>query len=117
MRKKAPPALLLQDADDVCCASSRRASLASKPTTSESDPAAAITLDPAAAGMVSNHDKDDGEEYGLCFTPHAPAEGGKVNAIMMRKLGKGKSLRRLEEVMLMVAAHPGDVESGGLTGW
>jgi hypothetical protein len=108
MRKKAPPALLLQDADDVCSTASRRVSLAA---------AAAPDLDTHPAGFVTVHSdedyEDDGEEFGMCFTPHAPAERGKVNAIMMRKLGKGKSLKRLEEVMLMVAAHPADVDSGG----
>jgi hypothetical protein len=111
MRKKAPPALLLQDADDVCSAGTRRVSVAV---------AAASDSDTRPAGFVSalsheDHDhEDDGEEFGMCFTPHAPAEGGKVNAIMMRKLGKGKSLKRLEEVILMVAAaHPADVDSGG----
>jgi hypothetical protein len=99
MRKKAPPALLLQDADDVVSAQQTR------------------LLDSQAAGCSNgagaeaNADADVSD--GLCFTPHAPSEGGKVNAIMMRKLGKGKSLRRLEEVMLMVAAHAADVEGGG----
>jgi hypothetical protein len=100
MRKKVPPALLLQDADDVC---SRRVSLAAGAASGSDNP----------AGLGTDHHDDDGEEYGMCFTPHAPSEGGKVNAIMMRKLGKGKSLKRLEEVMLMVAAHPADVDSGG----
>jgi hypothetical protein len=93
MRKKAPPALLLQDADDAC-----RAGVAG----GQNHPA------DGSCGDANG----DAEDDGLCFTPHAPAEGGKVNAIMMRKLGKGKSLRRLEEVMLMVAAHAADAEGG-----
>ncbi|KAF6260393.1 hypothetical protein COO60DRAFT_1637651 [Scenedesmus sp. NREL 46B-D3] len=83
MRKQAPPALLLQDADDVCSAN-RNSTLAA-------------TQDQPAG---SDAHADD-EACGMCFTPHAPAEGGKVNALMMRKVGKGKSLKRLEEVMLM----------------
>jgi hypothetical protein len=39
----------------------------------------------------------------VCFTPQAPEEGGKRNAILMRRLNKGKSLKQLEEVMLAVA--------------
>lgn len=67
------PQLLLTDADDAC---------------------AAEASTPAGADAEHSH---------VCFTPQAPEEGGKRNAILMRRLNKGKSLKQLEEVMLAVA--------------
>lgn len=51
----------------------------------------------------------------VCITPHAPAEGGKRNALLMRVLNKKKSLKRLEETMLLVAAQ-GDSAAGETAG-
>lgn len=70
------PQLLLTDADDAC--------------------AAELATPSSAAG---------GEHRQVCFTPNAPEQGGKRNAFLMRRLNKGKSLKQLEEVMLMVAAE------------
>jgi hypothetical protein len=67
------PQLMLTDADEACAAE--------QATT-------------GAAGDAHSQ---------VCFTPQAPAEGGKRNAILMRRLNKGRSLKQLEDMMLAVA--------------
>lgn len=44
------------------------------------------------------------EHAQVCFTPQAPEQGGHRNAVLMRRLNKGKSLKALEEAMLAVAS-------------
>lgn len=76
------PQLLLTDADDAC----------------------AVELAATPAGAAAEPHSE------VCFTPQAPAEGGKRNAFLMRRLNKGKSLKQLEEVMLAVAGGELGVE-------
>lgn len=67
------PQLLLTDAEDACAAEAA-----------------------TPAGEVGEHRQ-------VCFTPQAPEQGGKRNAILMRQLHKGRSLKHLEDMMLAVA--------------
>jgi hypothetical protein len=68
------PQMLLMDADDAC-----------------------------AAEAATPHPGGDSEHRQVCFTPQAPEQGGKRNAILMRQLNKGRSLKHLEDMMLAVA--------------
>jgi hypothetical protein len=74
----------------------------------QSPPALLLTdADDVAAPAFSDEQLVDAE----CYSPATPCEGGKRNAVMMRRLHKKKSLKRLEVVMLGVAAHQGEEDA------
>ena len=71
-------------------------------------PALLLTdADDVAAPALGDEQTVDAE----CYSPATPCEGGKRNAVMMRRLHKKKSLKRLEAVMLGVAAHQGEEDA------
>jgi hypothetical protein len=75
--------LSITDADELLCNGSD---------------SAGCNTDPSGTATAL-HDQD------VCYTPQAPEEGGRLNALRMRHVSKGRSLRRLEQAMLLVAAH------------
>lgn len=139
-KDKQPPMLLLTDADDVIAAAATAAA-ATTPGPGTSSDANSLLL-PGAIGSTAalpGHIVVAGNSLSVaasstcgllrggsstgallgplaqedvCYTPHAPEEGGRLNAMLMRKLNKGKSLQRLEEVMLMVASRAADAADG-----
>lgn len=133
-KEKQLPALLLTDADDVIAAaaasfpgSPARSSTCSfaLPGSGESTSALLVSSGSNSPGITApssftfrGGSSSGGAPLGplvqddVCYTPHAPEEGGRLNAMLMRKLNKGKSLQRLEEVMLMVASRAADAAEG-----
>lgn len=118
-RKRMPPTLLLMDADDVIAAAAAASDAASgSGAVSDGGTATGASNRLSNPGSGVHRSSLPGSNSGalagplaqedVCYTPHAPEEGGKINALLMRKLNKGKSLKRLEEVMLMVASQAGD---------
>jgi hypothetical protein len=63
-----------------------------------------LLLTDADDACAAEQQATGGDEHSqVCFTPQAPEEGGKRNAILMRRLNKGQSLKKLEGMMLAVA--------------